>query len=232
MVARKLRFWLNALLFGLVLLPAQLPAAIIPVGDVTPLPWTISTEAYIGNTGIGTLDVTEGSQLVSRGGYLGVSSGSTGTVAITGAGSQWTIDAVANPINLFVGKEGSGTLTIADGGRVNSVDSYLGYSEGSTGTASVTGRHWTNSNLLDVGREGSGTLTVADGGQVTTGTLYASMLISWGMAPSPLKARSSTLTCISTLSMELRQQPTWLGGTLIVTGTGGTWAWAIGARDR
>ena len=54
-------------------------------------------------------------------GYVGAVPGSDGTVTVTGAGSTWT-----NSGNLFVGGGGTGTLTVADGATVSSVNGYVG----------------------------------------------------------------------------------------------------------
>ncbi len=98
-------------------------------------------------------------------GYLGYNSGSTGTSTVTGASSKWI-----NNGGLFVGRSGSGTLTIEAGGQVSSDYGYLGYNSDSTGIATVTGASskWINNGFLYVGNSGSGTLTIEAGGQVSS----------------------------------------------------------------
>ena len=73
---------------------------------------------------------------------------------------------------------GTGTLTIENGGTVNSVGGSIGLSAGSTGTVTVTGQDstWNNSpggprgGGLNVGAFGTGMLTIANGGTVNNDT--------------------------------------------------------------
>ena len=153
-------------------------AAIYSSGDIDPADpntWTTSTDGYIGKDSTGAVTVNGGSDLLSRDGYLGYTSGSTGTATVTGSGSTW------NSSRLHVGSFGTGTLNIEAGGQVSNSDGYLGFSSGSTGTAAVTGTgsKWTNDWLV-VGREGTGRLTVSDGGVVTAETLFASLSDLYG----------------------------------------------------
>ncbi len=67
------------------------------------------------------------------------------------------------------GLRGQGSLRIADGETVSGHYGYLGYHEGSHGTAIVTGAgsRWISTYTLQVGNFGTGELTIEDGGQVT-----------------------------------------------------------------
>ena len=69
--------------------------------------------------------------------------------------------------SLGAGWEGAGSLTIQDGIKVSSTYGYLGYGNGSTGVATVsgTGSTWTNQWLV-VGNSGIATLTISNGGAV------------------------------------------------------------------
>jgi fibronectin-binding autotransporter adhesin len=76
--------------------------------------WTNSSRLYVGNSGSGALRVEAGGEVSNSGvGYLGDSTGATGTATITGAGSKWT-----NSSALYVGRLGSGSLTITTGALV------------------------------------------------------------------------------------------------------------------
>ena len=70
----------------------------------------------------------------------------------------------------MVGGQGTGTLTIQDGGAVTSGGGSVGLSAGSNGTVTVTGpgSSWTNgpSGGLNIGSFGTGTLTIENGGRV------------------------------------------------------------------
>ncbi|WP_136622784.1 autotransporter domain-containing protein, partial [Mesorhizobium sp. 10.2.3] len=127
--------------------------------------WTNSGDLGVGTSGTGTLTIKNGGKASNVGnGLLAYNSGSTGTVAVDGAGSSWT-----NSGSLYVGRGGTGTLTIQNGGKVSAANGYLGANAGSTGTATVVGADsaWTNSGSLYVGNRGAGTLTIQNGGKVS-----------------------------------------------------------------
>ena len=87
-------------------------------------------------------------------------------MTVTGAGSTWT-----KSERIVVGGLGTGTLTIQNGGTVNSGGGgSVGLSAGSTGTVMVTGpgSSWNNGpgGGLNIGSFGTGTLTITNGGRV------------------------------------------------------------------
>lgn len=132
-------------------------------------PWNIGGDLYVGNASTGMLTIENGGKVSNTWGYVGVDSGSTGTVTVTGSGSTWT-----NSYELYVGFAGNGTLTIENGGTVSNTVGNVGRDAGSTGTVTVTGAGstWTNSGSLYVGRAGTGTLRIENGGTVTNGIGY------------------------------------------------------------
>ena len=146
-------------------------ADITPTGDVSPSSpssWSSSTTGYIGNTASGTLTVNGGSDLLSGLAYIGYASTAAGVVTVDGAGSTWTNSGA----DFGVGRMGSGTLWITNGGSISSTggynyNTYIAYGPGSTGmvTVSGTGSMWNNLSL-DVGQFGGGTLSIANGGSV------------------------------------------------------------------
>ena len=92
-----------------------------------------------------------------------------GTVTVTGPGSSW----INGPTDgLSVGSFGTGTLTIANGGKFINIlagdDTNIGRFASSTGTVTVTGAgsSWSSTPTLNIGNFGTGTLTIADGGVV------------------------------------------------------------------
>ncbi|RVA34424.1 autotransporter outer membrane beta-barrel domain-containing protein [Mesorhizobium sp. M7D.F.Ca.US.004.03.1.1] len=126
--------------------------------------WTNSGSLNVGNHGTGTLTVSSGGTVSSDSAYVGKAAGSTGAVTVDGVGSTWT-----NSVNLLiVGHSGTGSLTISNGGTVNSAMSYVG--NYSVGTAMVdgAGSTWNGSSALYVGVSGGGvgTLTIQGGGTV------------------------------------------------------------------
>ena len=79
---------------------------------------SIAPDLAVGDTASGELRIDNGSNVSCATAFLGYHSGSTGVVTITGAGSQWTNSGnFFNSGDLYVGYEGSGTLTVADGER-------------------------------------------------------------------------------------------------------------------
>jgi T5SS/PEP-CTERM-associated repeat protein len=78
--------------------------------------WTPNNGLVVGEGGAGALMIDAGGT-VSTGGFsrIGLHAASTGTVTVSGAGSNLTTDELA------VGYNGTGTLLIEDGGSVSSV---------------------------------------------------------------------------------------------------------------
>lgn len=97
--------------------------------------------------------------------YTGSDINQSATVKVEGNGNKWT-----NSGLLDVGYSGTGTLTIANGGKVENTIGRIATLAGSSGTVSVsgTGSTWNNSNYLTVGNHGTGELTIANGGTVTS----------------------------------------------------------------
>jgi T5SS/PEP-CTERM-associated repeat protein/autotransporter-associated beta strand protein len=145
----------------------------------------------VGETGTGSLAISNGGTvnvavtLTDTGGssisvpnshasVIGDQAGSVGTVTVTGTGSLW------NSGDLSVGVNGSGTMTISNGGRVVSGLGEVGYTvggfdtTGGVGMVTITGANssW-NVNGLAVGTvqpaagTGTGTVVIADGGKLS-----------------------------------------------------------------
>ncbi len=123
--------------------------------------WVISAaDLTVGNWGGGTMNVTSGAKVSSVNGFLGKLNGSTGTVAVSGAGSTWT-----NTGDLYVGNAGNGTLDIDDGATVVSEGGSIGHSAGSVGHVRLAGTSdWDGAGI--VGNGGQGTLNILDGSAV------------------------------------------------------------------
>jgi T5SS/PEP-CTERM-associated repeat protein len=131
------------------------------------------TQLIIGNRGTGTLSLSNGSDVNVPGSNahasLGRFAGGSGTVNISGAGSTWTIND-----RLSIGENGTGTLTVQNGGQLVTTGSgglqstILGTFTGAQGTVSITGAgsRWTNGSTLRVGNSGNGTLTISNGGSL------------------------------------------------------------------
>ncbi|MEG0051812.1 MAG: autotransporter outer membrane beta-barrel domain-containing protein [Comamonas sp.] len=72
-------------------------------------------------------------------------------------GAVWNVGA-----SLYVGRTGTGSLTISDGAVVNGANGYVGEEDGSQGTATVTGQGstWNSRGELTVGERGFGRLSI------------------------------------------------------------------------
>jgi T5SS/PEP-CTERM-associated repeat protein len=119
---------------------------------------------YVGRAGTGTMTVSGGAEVASTSNAtIGNDAGSSGTVTITGAGSEWTQSGT-----MTVGSSGVGTLNVQSGGALVTSDGIIGSLAGSFGTANVsgTGSIWTLSNELQVGGGGEGVMNVTSGGRV------------------------------------------------------------------
>ena len=142
---------------------------------------------------------------------------------------------------LVVGDNGTGSLFVT-GGTVRNGAGFLGFAQGSLGTATVTSGSWTNSRILYVGHSGTGTLDVA-GGVVTNsnahlgftaggvgtaivtsgvwnnrGLLYVGGAVGGTGGTGTLSLTGGNVSSVTTY---IGSNPTALG---TVTVTGGTWS--------
>jgi T5SS/PEP-CTERM-associated repeat protein/autotransporter-associated beta strand protein len=157
--------------------------------------WNSVGHLLVGNFGSGTLDILDGGHVDAATGdsstliHIGYATGSTGTVTVSGAGSQ-----LQSHQSLLVGQSGFGVLNIdtggavivatfadigeddggvgylnlSSGGTLSNSSSVLGWAAGSAGHAAVdgAGSTWTLTDGLYVGHSGGGTLSITDGGSV------------------------------------------------------------------
>lgn len=133
----------------------------------------------LGSFGQGNLKVTLGGKANLGAGsnaFLGETPSGTGTMLVSGSGSEFNYGSTNY---LQVGRQGTGSLQISQGGVVNggngSIGSFvqLGSAVGSQGSVKVqnSGSKWNLSNDLVVGGAGNGTLDILQGGQVNAGQL-------------------------------------------------------------
>ena len=159
--------------------------------------WTNTYGVVVGDHGTGTLNVENGGSVTGTHGYLGRYSGSSGTATVTGTASSWDNSGSGNvgSGNLYVGHNGTSTLTVADGGSVTDTSGYVGRNSGGDGTATVTGTasNWDNSGGLYIGGSDS-----SAGGIAAVSVLYGGTLNVGGAtkiyAGSTLTLGSSTFT--------------------------------------
>ena len=186
--------------------------------------WTNSGGLYVGQSGNGTLTVTNGGAVTAETLYASSSS-------LLGNGTITTKNAVMDAVSRFdathglqqtmafgtggslnlnvdgtgdfgAGYKGVGTLRIADGVAVACSTGYLGYYSGSTGTATVTGigSKWTISGALNIGNpDSSGTLNIEASGNVSSSFAYLGYNSgSTGRQRLPVRARHGPIAAGST----------------------------------
>jgi len=125
---------------------------------------------FIGNAGVGTLNVTGGALAETTGAAdieLGVASTGDGTLNIDGTGST------VNTEDVIVGLSGVGSVIVSGGGLLDqnistTPDAFLGAGTGASGDVMVTGDNsrW-NAREIRIGDVGTGTLLVEAGGRVS-----------------------------------------------------------------
>lgn len=141
---------------------------LIKQGDAK-LTLTGNSSAYAGDVRVtsGALDLT--GQLGST--NAAVSGNGQASVVVTGEDGVWV-----NTADFNIGQEGTGKVTVSDGGRVETYSTYIGADNG-TLIVEGEGSHWFNELHTEIGRaEGSsGKLIVRDGGVFETsgGGIYA-----------------------------------------------------------
>ncbi|WP_167388295.1 hypothetical protein [Ochrobactrum quorumnocens] len=150
-------------------------------GSVSPPPpagvtnWDLSDESLtVGDSGSGTLNIMGGASVTSQTlliGYWNLSD--PASVTVDGKGS--TLSVTTGGITIGEELSDSATLTVSNGGRVDSPTAVgnnivVGAEAGSTGHLIITGQGSVfnaHDNVINVGFEGEGDLMIADGGQVT-----------------------------------------------------------------
>lgn len=147
--------------------------------------------------------------------------------------------------DLEVGVNGTGTLTIENGGTASNANAYIGSSSASIGTVIVTGTgsSWTTFPLLAIGDEGTGTLIIENGGHASNGFAHIGSVSgsigtatvtgsgsSWdgGDGLSIGHAGTGTLTIADGATATANQAYVGLEasgtGTFTVTGDGSSWS--------
>ena len=147
-------------------------AAVVWSGDIDPddpTTWTSSTYSFIGKYSNGTLNITDGSNVLSKYGHIG-GRFSTGEVTVDGAGSTWT-----NHYRVYVGDNGRGTLNITGGGAVSGNIIIISDMSRGVGQVTVDGAGSTLNGIVMLGQGGNGILNITGGGTLNgSGTIGSS----------------------------------------------------------
>jgi fibronectin-binding autotransporter adhesin len=173
------------------------------------------------NDGQSTLTIANGGSVRNHEAAMGGGPGSVGVVTVTGAGSTWSTD------DIHIGHEGSGTLTIADGGHV-AVDPgqelNIGRYAGSNGILNIgaaagdaaTAAGTLAADLIQFG-DGNGTLNF---NHTDSAYVFSSAITSSGSGPGAINQLAGT-TILTGNSSGFNGTTTVANGSLIV-GQGGT----------
>lgn len=202
--------------------------------------WTttyFNASRYVGYSGIGVLNITNGGYVNNKTAYIGYNTGSTGTVTVDGPGSTWSNSAIN------VGQNGTGTLNIFNGSTVSATGATtvgtagvinFGTSGGTLTTGSICA---STSQISGVGTINTSGI-VSDVALVFDGSHGASQALSFNSVAVNLSQSSSgalgagylgsgSLTIAGGVSVA--SNGGYLGyqsgstGTATVTGTGSTW---------
>ena len=143
---------------------------------------TVDDQMRIGNDGNGSMGILAGATVTSSLTNIATFDGSVSDVVVDGENSLWNIvPSSTSEAWLLVGNEGTGALSITNGGRVQAVELYVGDSGTGDGTLTVDGMTGggTPSTLdissvdFEVGGSdnengGTGTLSITGGGLVNS----------------------------------------------------------------
>ena len=192
--------------------------------------WTITGQFYVGESGAGTLSISNGGMVSSSVSTIGNTSGGVGSVNISGHDGNGNASTWNNTSQLHIGEGGVGTLSILDGGVVNSGQGLIG-ANGGANSVTVSGRDvngnastWNVANNIYVGYYGNGALSVADGAQVATsasGGAAASIYIGHGLGSTGSIVVSSSNGTLSSLSATDRIELGYGGAGEMTVGKGG-----------
>jgi T5SS/PEP-CTERM-associated repeat protein/autotransporter-associated beta strand protein len=180
----------------LLLLAAAQPAfgAVTFSGNSSNGTWVI-----VGNTSQGSLTIDGGSILAKASGTVGNSTGSNGTVNVSGG--NWK-----NSSNLGIGSLGTGSLTISNNGIVSSVGGSVGVGAGSNGTLNL-------GNGTAAGTLSAATITGGNGTAVVNINQSGSYTLGSNMTGS------LSLNHIGTGTSTLAGTNTYSGNTTVSAGT-------------
>ena len=207
--------------------------------DGTGSKWTNSSALEVGFEAGGTLAVTNGAAVSAGQSYLGVTSGSAGTLNLDGAGTS------AHLGGFIAGRLGTGTLSVTNGAMLTTAGSGLGGVGADNGslTAHVdgSGSTWNCSSISMTGTSnlyvsGGGTVNATNGVTLGSGATLevdagcgssvavASSLTNSGTVRVVAGADAASTGTVTPLSLAGSVWP----GNGTVQAVGGTWNWSTG----
>ncbi len=139
--------------------------------------WTNNGDLVVGQDGTGTLHIEDGGVVTNAWGYVGAGTGSQGDVIVSGRDVNGNASTWTSTGQVYIGDNGTGSLTILGGGVVSSGLVTIGANSSGTGTVTVSGHDingnastWNITNQIYIGDGGlNNTLDVLNGGVVNSG---------------------------------------------------------------
>lgn len=136
--------------------------------------WTTTQAVYIGQLSTGTARILQGGTATAGSGlYLGSAANGNGTLVVSGNNSSFS----AGSAQMLIGGQGTGSVTVAGGGRLSGGETWMGNTASGNGSLLVTGADSTfQTSNLKVGTNGIGHFQVDDGAVATvTGSVDLAM---------------------------------------------------------
>ncbi len=206
-------------------------------GDGNASTWTNTSDLVIGQSGTGSLTILGGGKVSSQSGSIAADLGSQGTVTVSGVDGNGRASTWTNTRDLYVGSDGTATLTILAGGQVSNVGGSIG--SGSSVLVGGRGSSWQNSGRLTIGLHGAGTLRVENGATISSadgliGSGAQGDVVLTGASTSWTNTGQLTVGSFSTGTLRIEggasvsSNQGYIGanstGTVTVTGAGSKWS--------
>jgi outer membrane autotransporter protein len=125
----------------------------------------LAIELNVGLEGTGTLDVTNGGNILAADGVrVGTYADGVGTININGVNSE-----ITNNANTRIGDDGTGTVALTNGAHFYAdLGTFIGDAATATGTLTLdgSGTYWENGGDFFVGYSGSGSVSVTNGADI------------------------------------------------------------------
>jgi T5SS/PEP-CTERM-associated repeat protein/autotransporter-associated beta strand protein len=181
---------------------------------------TVVGGSSIGGAANGSVSVLSGGS-ISTGATTAVGNnpGSTGTLQVSGTGSQFVTGGVST---LYFGYGGTGNLTIGPGGTVSGPNVTFGFLSGSSSTSVIDAGTLTVQSTFIVGQAGTGGLTVQNGGTVTVAANGFVGVTPTGVGTVTVTGANSRLTMQSATSFLIFGGGSGAGRGDLIVQNGGT----------
>jgi len=182
-----------------------------------------SGQMFVGWQGRARLAVSGGGRVYCASGEVGAHPSSVGEVLVEGTAPNSAPSELWYDSYLFVGTQGTGRLTVRDGGMLSNELGVIGRETGSDGNAIVEGGGalWENVGDLHVGQDGTGRLAVRDGGAVVCSTAFIASAAG-SDSSAVVEGAGSTWAALGALSVGDRGTGTLdvRDGGVVTSGTG------------